>query len=78
MDKTRITNRQIIEDLRDWFDKKHPKGNWKRYNTKGEAIGDCAREEGEGTPKCLSNEKAAKMTKKERAAAVKRKRKKTR
>ena len=76
MDKTRIANRQIVEDLRKWFDKDHPKGGWKRYNTKGEAIGDCAREEGEGTPKCLSNEKAAKMTKKERAAAVKRKRKK--
>lgn len=75
MDKKRITNRQIVEDLRNWFDKDHPKGNWKRYNTKGEAIGPCAREEGEGTPKCLSNEKAAKMTKKERAAAVRRKRK---
>lgn len=75
MDKKRIRER-MNEDLRKWFDKDHPKGGWKRYNTKGEAIGPCAREEGEGTPKCLSNEKAAKMTKKERAAAVRRKRKK--
>tara|TARA_Y100001972_G_scaffold104800_1_gene131946 strand:- start:3025 stop:4245 length:1221 start_codon:yes stop_codon:yes gene_type:complete len=75
MDKKSIRTR-LKEDLRKWFDKDHPKGGWKRYNTKGEAIGPCAREEGEGTPKCLSNEKAAKMTKQERAAAVRRKRKK--
>ena len=53
------------------------KGGWDRYNTKGEKIGKCGdRKEGEGKPKCLSAEKAAKMTKKERANAVKRKRKK--
>ena len=75
MDK-KSTRTRLSEDLRKWFDKDHPKGGWKRYNTKGEAMGPCAREEGEGTPKCLSNEKAAKMTKKERAAAVRRKRKK--
>jgi hypothetical protein len=63
------------EDLRNWFSKSHPEGNWKRYNTKGEAIGPCAREDGEAKPKCLSNEKAAKMSKDEIAAAVKRKRK---
>jgi len=64
------------EDLRNWFSKSHPEGNWKRYNTKGEAIGQCAREPGEPKPKCLSNEKAAKMSKDEIAAAVKRKREK--
>jgi hypothetical protein len=64
------------EDLRKWFSKSHPEGNWKRYNTKGEAIGPCAREPGESKPKCLSNEKAAKMSKDEIAAAVKRKREK--
>ena len=64
------------EDLRNWFDKDHPEGNWKRYNTKGEAVGQCAREPGEPKPKCLSNEKAAKMSKDEIAAAVKRKREK--
>ena len=62
------------EDLGNWFSKSHPEGNWKRYNTKGEAIGPCAREPGEAKPKCLSNEKASKMTKDEIAAAVKRKR----
>ena len=55
--------KKVNEDLRNWFDKDHPEGNWKRYNTKGEAIGPCAREEGESKPKCLSNEKAAKMSK---------------
>ena len=64
------------EDLRNWFSKSHPEGNWKRYNSKGEAIGPCAREPGEPKPKCLSNEKAAKMSKDEIAAAVKRKREK--
>ena len=64
------------EDLRKWFSKSHPEGNWKRYNTKGEAIGPCAREPGEPKPKCLSNEKAAKMSKDEIAASVKRKREK--
>jgi len=64
------------EDLRNWFSKSHPEGNWKRYNTKGEAIGQCAREPGEPKPKCLSNEKAAKMSKDEIAAAVRRKREK--
>ena len=66
------------EDLRDWFGS-GPKGGkggggWDRYNTKGERIGKCARGPGEGKPKCLSNEKAAKMSKAERAAAVRRKR----
>ena len=52
------------------------KGGWDRYNTKGEKIGKCGdKKKGEGKPKCLSAEKAAKMTKKERANAVKRKRK---
>ena len=75
------------EDLRDWFGS-GPKGGkggggWDRYNTKGERVGKCARDDkdGDGTadgpkPKCLSNEKAAKMSKKERASAVKRKRSK--
>jgi hypothetical protein len=65
----------IKEDLRNWFDKDHPKGGWKRINSKGEAIGPCAREPGEPKPKCMSNEKRAQLTKKERAAAVATKRK---
>ena len=63
------------EDLRNWFNPKHPEGGWKRINSKGEAVGPCAREEGEAKPKCMSNEKRAMLTKKERASAVKAKRK---
>ena len=65
----------IKEDLRNWFDPKHPGGGWKRINSKGEAIGPCAREEGEPKPKCMSNAKRAMLSKKERAAAVRAKRK---
>jgi hypothetical protein len=67
------------EDLRKWFGKGGEGGvgggGWDRYNTKGERIGKCAREPGEGKPKCLSKEKAAKMSKDDIAAAVRRKRK---
>ena len=63
------------EDLRKWFDPKHPEGGWKRVNSKGEAIGPCAREPGEPKPKCMSNEKRASLSKKERASAVSAKRK---
>jgi hypothetical protein len=66
------------EDLRKWFGKGGEGGvgggGWDRYNTKGERIGKCAREPGEPKPKCLSKEKAAKMSKDEIASAVKRKR----
>ena len=70
--------KDVKEDLRNWFDKEHPDGNWKRYNTKGEAIGPCAREPGEPKPKCLSNKKAAQLRSQgganKIAAAVRRKR----
>lgn len=66
---------QLNEDLRQWFDPNHPKGGWKRINSKGEAIGPCAREPGEAKPKCMSNEKRAALSKKERASAVRAKRK---
>jgi hypothetical protein len=65
----------INEDLRKWFSKTDPEGGWKRINSKGEAIGPCAREPGEPKPKCMSNEKRASLSKKERASAVKAKRK---
>lgn len=65
----------IKEDLRRWFSKTDPEGGWKRINSKGEAIGPCAREPGEPKPKCMSNEKRAQLTKKERASAVRAKRK---
>lgn len=67
--------KQLREDLRKWFDKNHPEGGWKRLNSKGEVVGPCAREEGEPKPKCMSNEKRAKLSKKERASAVAAKRK---
>jgi hypothetical protein len=63
------------EDLRRWFSKTDPEGGWKRINSKGEAIGPCAREPGEPKPKCMSNEKRAQLSKKERASAVRAKRK---
>jgi hypothetical protein len=63
------------EDLRNWFSKSHPEGDWKRINTKGEVVGPCAREPGEPKPKCMSRAKRESLTKKERAAAVRAKRK---
>ena len=63
------------EDLRNWFIKSHPEGDWKRINSKGEAIGPCAREPGEPKPKCMSRAKRESLSKKERAAAVRAKRK---
>ena len=63
-------NELFTEDLRKWFSKTDPEGGWKRINSKGEAIGPCAREPGEPKPKCMSNEKRAALSKKERASAV--------
>ena len=63
------------EDLRKWFSKTDPGGDWKRINSKGEAIGPCAREPGEPKPKCMSRAKRESLTKKERASAVRAKRK---
>ena len=57
------------EDLRKWFSQK-----WVRMDTKGNIKGDCAREEGEGKPKCLPLAKASSMDKEDRAAAARRKR----
>ena len=65
----------IREDLRNWFSPSHPEGGWKRINSKGEAVGPCAREPGEPKPKCMSNEKRQKLSKEGRAAAVRSKRK---
>ena len=63
-------NTEMKEDLRNWFNPKHPDGGWKRINSKGEAIGPCARKPGEPKPKCMSNKKRSQLNKKERAAAV--------
>ena len=64
----------VQENLRNWFSKTHPEGNWVRMDTKGNIKGDCAREPGEGKPKCLPLAKARSMSKDDRAAAVRRKR----
>jgi hypothetical protein len=66
--------RAMQEDLRNWFNPNHPEGDWKRVNSKGEVVGDCAREPGEPKPKCMSKELRNSLTKKERASAVRRKR----
>jgi len=66
---------KLKEDLRKWFSKTDPAGDWKRINSKGEAIGPCAREPGEPKPKCMSKAKRASLSKKERASAVAAKRK---
>jgi hypothetical protein len=66
---------RVNEDLRNWFSKSHPEGDWQRINSKGEAIGPCAREPGEPKPKCMSREKRAMLSKGERASAVRAKRK---
>ena len=57
------------EDLRKWF-----KDKWVRFDTKGNIKGDCAREPGEGKPKCLPQAKAHALGKKARAAAAQKKR----
>lgn len=71
-----LVREPIAEDLRKWFSKTHPKGNWKRLKPNGEIAGDCAREPGEGKPKCLPASKAYSMSKDERAEAAQRKRRK--
>ena len=59
----------INEDLRKWFKQK-----WVRFDTKGNIKGDCAREPGEGKPKCRPMASAVAMGKEARAKAARRKR----
>jgi len=61
--------RAITEDLRKRFDQ-----DWVRFDTKGNIKGPCAREAGEGKPKCLPRAKAQSMSKKQRAKSARRKR----
>lgn len=65
----------LKEDLRKWFSKTDPEGDWQRINSKGEAVGACAREAEEPKPKCMSRAKRASLSKRERANAVRTKRK---
>jgi len=74
--------KEFSEDLRKWFDKKDPQGGWKRIGTDGSVLGPCARPDTDGDgdgdgpkPKCMSNRKIRQLTKKQRAAAVRAKRK---
>jgi Zn-dependent peptidase ImmA (M78 family) len=60
----------VNENLRDWF----KKDKWVRMDTKGKIKGPCAREPGEGKPKCLPQAKAHALGKKGRAAAAQKKR----
>ena len=60
---------ELQEDLRKWFKQK-----WVRMDTKGNIKGDCAREPGEGKPKCLPQSKAHALGKEGRASAARRKR----
>ena len=60
---------QLNEDLRKWFREK-----WVRFDTKGNIKGDCAREPGEGKPKCRPLASARAMSKEERAKSARRKR----
>ena len=69
-------NKQIQESLKNWFSKSHPKGDWVRVGTDGEIKGACAREPGEGKPKCMPRQKAHKMDKEDRAKSARRKRRK--
>ena len=59
----------LKEDLRKWFKQK-----WVRMDTKGNIKGDCAREPGEGKPKCLPQARAHALGKEGRASAAQRKR----
>lgn len=63
----------ITEDLRKWFGKGKD-GDWVRVGTDGKIKGPCAREPGEGKPKCMPRSKAHSMGKDGRATAARRKR----
>ena len=80
--ENRITYKDFREDLRKWFSKDDPKGGWKRIGTEGSVQGPCARPDKDGDgdgdgpkPKCMSNKKIRQLTKKQRANAVRQKRK---
>ena len=60
---------ELEEDLRQWFKQK-----WVRMDTKGNIKGHCARDPGEGKPKCLPQARAQSLGKEGRAAAAQRKR----
>jgi len=68
-------NMAMHESLKDWFGK-GKKGDWVRVGTDGEIKGDCARDPGEGKPKCMPRSRAHSMDKEDRAKSARRKRRK--
>jgi len=69
--KTASEETEIEEgSLHDWFGKE----KWVRMDTKGNIKGKCARDKGEGKPKCLPRAKAQALGKEGRAQAARRKR----
>ena len=69
--KTASEETEIEEgSLHDWFGKE----KWVRMDTKGNIKGKCARDPGEGKPKCLPRAKAQALGKEGRAKAANRKR----
>jgi len=57
-----IKTLQLDEDLKQWFSKTHPKGNWKAFNTSGKSIGACgSRKKGQPYAACLGNKYAARL-----------------
>lgn len=69
----KMAQENVEESLKDWFGK-GKKGDWVRVGVDGKIKGDCAREEGEGKPKCMPRSRAHSMSKDDRASAARRKR----
>ena len=64
----------LEEDLGKWFGGGKD-GDWKRIDTTGKVAGDCAKQPGESKPKCMSKAKRDSLSRRERANAVRTKRK---
>ena len=63
----------IMEDLRKWFKQK-----WKRVTTSGKVAGECGSSKDTSNPdRCLPASKAYSLSKKERAATAKKKKRKS-
>lgn len=63
----------IMEDLRKWFKQK-----WKRITSSGKVAGECGSSKDKSNPdRCLPASKAYSLTKKERAATAKKKKRKS-
>lgn len=67
--------KQILEeDLRDWISKHNKKGNWVRITTSGKIAGECGTSKNKKNPdRCLPAAKARSLTRAERAATARKK-----